>query len=156
MSLKAKLEAVIYAAEEPVTLAQLTTLFAPDALAWKAEQEAEREAEQSDLPLGDDNLPVPSQSLESPEPSAPSEPADSTRELSDLVAAVEETDPAAIPTAPDGEPAPEVDTRVEEEPSPETATETPTADSAPSEPVAADAVDVELEAKRQHVRAGER
>jgi len=40
MSLKAKLEAVIYAAEEPVTLAQLATLFADDALAWKAEQEA--------------------------------------------------------------------------------------------------------------------
>jgi len=32
MSLKAKLEAVIYAAEEPVTLAQLSALFAADAL----------------------------------------------------------------------------------------------------------------------------
>ena len=40
MSLKAKLEAVIYAAEEPVTLAQLATLFAEEAFAWKAEQEA--------------------------------------------------------------------------------------------------------------------
>jgi segregation and condensation protein B len=40
MSLKAKLEAVIYAAEEPVTLAQLTALFAAEALEWKAEQEA--------------------------------------------------------------------------------------------------------------------
>ena len=40
MSLQAKLEAVIYAAEEPVTLAQLAALFASDALAWKAEQEA--------------------------------------------------------------------------------------------------------------------
>ena len=40
MSLKAKLEAVIYAAEEPVTLAQLASLFADEALAWKAEQEA--------------------------------------------------------------------------------------------------------------------
>jgi segregation and condensation protein B len=38
MSLKAKLEAVIYAAEEPVTLAQLAALFAPDALEWKAAQ----------------------------------------------------------------------------------------------------------------------
>jgi segregation and condensation protein B len=38
MSLKAKLEAVIYAAEEPVTLAQLAALFAADALEWKAEQ----------------------------------------------------------------------------------------------------------------------
>ena len=40
MSLKAKLEAVIYAAEEPVTLAQLALLFTADALEWKAEQEA--------------------------------------------------------------------------------------------------------------------
>jgi segregation and condensation protein B len=40
MSLKAKLEAVIYAAEEPVTLAQLAVLFAADALELKAEQEA--------------------------------------------------------------------------------------------------------------------
>jgi segregation and condensation protein B len=40
MSLKAKLEAVIYAAEEPVTLAQLAVLFASDALEWKAQREA--------------------------------------------------------------------------------------------------------------------
>jgi segregation and condensation protein B len=38
MSLKAKLEAVIYAAEEPVTLTQLAALFAGDALEWKAAQ----------------------------------------------------------------------------------------------------------------------
>jgi segregation and condensation protein B len=38
MSLKAKLEAVIYAAEEPVTLAQLAALFAAEALEWKSEQ----------------------------------------------------------------------------------------------------------------------
>ena len=41
MSLKAKLEAVIYAAEEPVTLAQLSVLFAGEALAWKAERTPE-------------------------------------------------------------------------------------------------------------------
>jgi segregation and condensation protein B len=40
MSLKAKLEAVIYAAEEPVTLAQFAMLFAHEAFAWKAEREA--------------------------------------------------------------------------------------------------------------------
>jgi len=39
MSLKAKLEAVIYAAEEPVTLAQLAVLFADEALEWKAERD---------------------------------------------------------------------------------------------------------------------
>jgi len=56
MSLKAKLEAVIYAAEEPVTLAQLTALFAADALEWKAQQaasalEASEEAAAEPLPL---------------------------------------------------------------------------------------------------------
>jgi segregation and condensation protein B len=40
MSLKAKLEAVIYAAEEPVTLAQLAQIFAADALEWQAAQAA--------------------------------------------------------------------------------------------------------------------
>ena len=40
MSLKAKLEAVTYAAEEPVTLAQLAALFVTDALDWKAKREA--------------------------------------------------------------------------------------------------------------------
>jgi segregation and condensation protein B len=60
MSLKAKLEAVIYAAEEPVTLAQLSALFAAEALEWKAEQAAARAAETEEeaeleteaLPLG--------------------------------------------------------------------------------------------------------
>ena len=45
MSLKSKLEAVIYAAEEPVTLAQLASLFAEEALAWKAEQDSARSAD---------------------------------------------------------------------------------------------------------------
>lgn len=45
MSLKAKLEAVIYAAEEPVTMAQLAMLFGNEALEWKAEQEAARATE---------------------------------------------------------------------------------------------------------------
>jgi segregation and condensation protein B len=54
MSLKAKLEAVIYAAEEPVTLAQLSALFASEALEWKAEREAasaEQAAEAAQPPL---------------------------------------------------------------------------------------------------------
>jgi segregation and condensation protein B len=52
MSLKAKLEAVIYAAEEPVTLAQLAVLFADDALELKAEQaalHAEQESAQASV-----------------------------------------------------------------------------------------------------------
>jgi segregation and condensation protein B len=44
MNLKAKLEAVIYAAEEPVTLAQLALLFATEAFEFKAEQEAAAKA----------------------------------------------------------------------------------------------------------------
>lgn len=44
MSLKAKLESVIYAAEEPVTMAQLVGLFADEALEYKAEQEAAAKA----------------------------------------------------------------------------------------------------------------
>src|SRR5215469_4227978 len=62
MSLKAKLEAVIYAAEEPVTLSQLAQLFAADALEWQAAQAAaarEANAEiagEPDLPLLDDGL----------------------------------------------------------------------------------------------------
>jgi segregation and condensation protein B len=39
MSLKSKLEAVIYASEEPVTLTQLATLFGAEALEWKSSVE---------------------------------------------------------------------------------------------------------------------
>ncbi len=46
MSLKAKLEAVIYAAEEPVTLAQLAALFAAEALEYQAERLAAAPAAQ--------------------------------------------------------------------------------------------------------------
>jgi segregation and condensation protein B len=59
MSLKAKLEAVIYAAEEPVTLAQLAALFAEDALEWKARQAASAlQAAEADLDSAADQ-PVP-------------------------------------------------------------------------------------------------
>jgi segregation and condensation protein B len=65
MSLKAKLEAVIYAAEEPVTLAQLAGMFADEALEWKAEQEAAAQAQAEEastsadasLPFQSDTLP---------------------------------------------------------------------------------------------------
>ncbi len=45
MSLKARIEAVIYAAEEPVTLAQLAALFGEEALEQKQQREAEAAAE---------------------------------------------------------------------------------------------------------------
>ena len=55
MSLKAKLEAVIYAAEEPVNLAQLAGLFTDEALEWKAERCGSAEAaEKAALPLLND------------------------------------------------------------------------------------------------------
>jgi segregation and condensation protein B len=57
MSLKAKLEAVIYAAEEPVTLAQLAGLFADEALEWKAAREAEAAAQVADGSAADASLP---------------------------------------------------------------------------------------------------
>jgi segregation and condensation protein B len=48
MSLKSKLEAVIYASEEPVTLTQLATLFGAEALEWKAAQEAAAQKAESE------------------------------------------------------------------------------------------------------------
>jgi len=57
MSLRSKLEAVIYAAEEPVTLTQLAALFGADALEWKAEQEAAA-AEQTAEVAGDMKRPT--------------------------------------------------------------------------------------------------
>ena len=70
MSLKAKLEAVIYAAEEPVTLNQLASLFAAEALEWKAEQEAEaakqaaENAEQAATAQAVDTMPLLAEGLE--------------------------------------------------------------------------------------------
>jgi segregation and condensation protein B len=58
MSLKAKLEAVIYAAEEPVTLAQLALLFTADALQWKAEQDAAAAAQAESAEPGSAPLPL--------------------------------------------------------------------------------------------------
>jgi segregation and condensation protein B len=67
MSLKAKLEAVIYAAEEPVTLNQLAALFAADALEWKAAQEAAAAEQTAELARGaptSDSLPFLAEGLE--------------------------------------------------------------------------------------------
>ena len=46
MSLKAKLEAVVYAAEEPVTLAQLAAIFAAEVTPELTEAPAEPATEQ--------------------------------------------------------------------------------------------------------------
>ena len=74
MSLKAKLEAVIYAAEEPVTLAQLALLFTADALEWKTEQEAAAAAQSAEAaePLSPENANF---DFLATEQAAPAEPA---------------------------------------------------------------------------------
>jgi segregation and condensation protein B len=111
MSLKARIEAVIYAAEEPVTLAQLTALFREEALASRAERLAvpqpDPEAPTEDgvepilaglvpeLPAGEGAAPEPAatESLDPevpPIPSAQEEPtavaADSVAELAESTA----------------------------------------------------------------------
>ncbi len=106
MSLKAKLEAVIYAAEEPVTLAQLALLFTADALEWKAEQEA-ASAALSANPSGDGGPSSPQNdeidygALEEAGPEAESAPepvAESTAE-----AAPEASEVEAAPAVAEGE-----------------------------------------------------
>jgi|HubBroStandDraft_5_1064220.scaffolds.fasta_scaffold00589_8 segregation and condensation protein B len=83
MSLKAKLEAVIYAAEEPVTLAQLSALFAADALEWKAALEA---ASTAAIEKGSETLHVnaefdyPDETAEAPADLVASEVQDATTE----------------------------------------------------------------------------
>lgn len=66
MSLKSKLEAVIYASEEPVTLAQLSTLFGAEALEWKADQEvaARKAAADAAATAVDPSQPLTSETLE--------------------------------------------------------------------------------------------
>jgi segregation and condensation protein B len=98
MSLKAKLEAVIYAAEEPVTLAQLAGLFAQDAFAWKAE----REVAQRELALSVESaIEAAGEVEEGPGEEFGDEPgmADSTRELTDLRRVVEDAEAQAAEAA---------------------------------------------------------
>jgi segregation and condensation protein B len=75
MSLKARIEAVIYAAEEPVTLAQLTALFREEALAARAERLAvpqpDPEAPSEDSVSVDPLLPELSEASPAPEPAVP-------------------------------------------------------------------------------------
>lgn len=94
MSLKAKLEAVIYAAEEPITLGQMAELFAFEVLAQNAAREAAqtREAAQIQqaapaLELSADNIEAspeqpatPLAEAENPEPPATEESAAKARE----------------------------------------------------------------------------
>ena len=65
MSLKAKIEAVIYAADEPVTLAQLAAIFGDEVLATKSE---------ASLPFGT-AMPESSESADLDRPAAAVSPA---------------------------------------------------------------------------------
>ncbi len=94
MSLIPKLEAVIYAAEEPVTLAQLAALFAEEALAFKAEQTAAAAslaAESAQLGLNSEEI------AETPAADEPVEPVSAPAPESDQ-AATPETEAPADPT----------------------------------------------------------
>ncbi|HWT64783.1 MAG TPA: SMC-Scp complex subunit ScpB [Terracidiphilus sp.] len=131
MSLKAKLEAVIYAAEEPVTLTQLASLFAADALEWKAEQEAaarEAAAETAEA----EPLPMLVEGMEYLE----LETAEAAPAPEDPAPAADEAVPAES-AAPES-PAPEPAASAEEAPAPDA-----TAETEPAAPV-----DEESEAKR--------
>ena len=154
MSLKAKLEAVIYAAEEPVTLTQLAALFAADALDWKAEQAAaaaELAAEVAgQTPEIGQPLPLLSEGLEylgledspavyadrPPEAAAP-EPAAEPVETPGAVDTPPETAPETVSVTPDREPGAAEDAEPVAQAA-EGATEAP----------AAPVVDAEAEARR--------
>jgi segregation and condensation protein B len=141
MSLKAKLEAVIYAAEEPVTLAQLTALFATDALEWKAAQEAaSAEQEVADAEQGTLTEALPLESaefayLEPDQPLADAEaPESASAEASaETIPAPNAEEPVSVESPVSGE---------ESVPAPEE-TSAPVAEDAP-----VSAEDAELEAKR--------
>jgi segregation and condensation protein B len=90
MSLKARIEAVIYAAEEPVTLSQLAALFREEALAARAERLAapqpdpEAPSEDSAEPILADLVPeTPAPEMQAPETAAP-EPAGTESLTSDV------------------------------------------------------------------------
>ncbi|HET7102701.1 MAG TPA: SMC-Scp complex subunit ScpB [Terracidiphilus sp.] len=98
MNLKAKLEAVIYAAEEPVALAQLAELFGAEALEWKAAREAAASAaDQAQPPV----LPEEPESLGLDQPPAAAEQAGRQE--------AERQNPAGIDGSPNPATAPDAD-----------------------------------------------
>src|SRR5271157_3282177 len=105
MSLKAKLEAVIYAAEEPVTLAQLAALFAADALEWKAEQEAALASESPGTPEAAASQPFLVEQFDYPGEAPDPNPDPNLDQITDQNAghASAVSEPAAIPAEPTAE-----------------------------------------------------
>ncbi|QEE26672.1 SMC-Scp complex subunit ScpB [Terriglobus albidus] len=132
MSLKAKIEAIIYAAEEPVTLAQLITLLGPDLEQALEEQDAA--AAQPELPIPDETVEVLAPTVEE---------------------GGTETFPGAVEAAPqDAETSPVAETpapakgeaQAQEEANAEVAAET--ASEAPAEPAAAESEPLLVDEKK--------
>src|SRR4051794_12382020 len=72
MSLRAKIEAVVYAAEEPVTLAQLAAVFAPEVREiWLAEKSAAQDATRGAIEYATEHSPAGEMLPEAPEPAVP-------------------------------------------------------------------------------------
>lgn len=126
MSLKARIEAVIYAAEEPVTLAQLAALFGPEALEQKqareeelAEASAALAAESAALAEADAQEEVVAVPAPEHQPEAAETSQDTAQEAANKdaeeVAKGEAEEPEAASQAPEADPSPEL--------SPETAAE---------------------------------
>ncbi len=111
MSLKARIEAVIYAAEEPVTLAQLTTLFREEALLSRAARLAPQAhaSAASENSAGDavvEEL-VPPETSQDPSPVAPiPAPESLDSDVPPVASSREEPPPTSaeplIPAAPEG------------------------------------------------------
>jgi segregation and condensation protein B len=94
MSLRAKIEAVVYAAEEPVTLAQLAAVFAPEVREiWLAEKSAEQNAE---LAAAED---AETPGAEAETPQQPEQREQPVEEAAQEAAEAETVDGAAVSTA---------------------------------------------------------
>ncbi|HEV2619572.1 MAG TPA: SMC-Scp complex subunit ScpB, partial [Acidobacteriaceae bacterium] len=93
MSLKAKIEAVIYASDEPVTLAQLLSL-----LGQEAQAELDREAAaQATLALDDAAL---TEAAAAPEAAEPATSGEATPEATNTTAQMSDGSPAASDLSP--------------------------------------------------------
>jgi segregation and condensation protein B len=111
MSLKAKIEAVIYASEEPVTLAQLVGLLGEEAQAELDRAVAQQELALKEGELGAEVEASPALVAEL-EASGEEAPASDTVSLEEATAVAEAA--AAVEVAPDGEPAPGDETAASE------------------------------------------
>jgi segregation and condensation protein B len=146
MSLKAKLEAVIYAAEEPVTLNQLAALFADEVLEWRAEQEkAAAEAAASTRAAATEPLPFINKDLDYPELEQGAEPVAPVEEGTE---SSEEPADVAVPEA-------SVEPETEAQAGENSAEESPTAESSDAGPDAGPDITPE-EAAKQAVRQRDR